>query len=71
MEQGERDAKRIIDETTGLLGDVTVDYVELVDGATMKPVERVQGPVMLAVAAFVGSTRLIDNIRFEEIGKQG
>jgi pantoate--beta-alanine ligase len=41
-----------------------VDYVELVDSNTMKPVVEISGPVTLAVAAFVGDTRLIDNLKF-------
>jgi pantoate--beta-alanine ligase len=40
---------------------VRVDYVELVDAADLTPVERVTGPALLAVAAFLGETRLIDN----------
>ena len=40
-----------------------VDYVELRDAETLAPVaERVTGPAVLAVAAFVGTTRLIDNL---------
>ena len=39
-----------------------VDYVEIVDPLTLEPVaEAVPGSVML-VAAFVGTTRLIDNM---------
>ncbi len=64
LEQGEKDAARIVEETTAMLQSVDVDYVELVDTVNLKPVEKVEGPVMLAVAAFVGKTRLIDNIRF-------
>jgi pantoate--beta-alanine ligase len=64
MEQGETDARRIVEETTAMLQGVDVDYVELVDTVNLKPVEKVEGPVMLAVAAIVGKTRLIDNVRF-------
>jgi len=65
MEKGERDAARIVGETTTMLKDVKVDYVELVDAINLNPVERVEGPVMLAVAAFIGRTRLIDNVKFK------
>lgn len=67
LESGERDGeavKRLVREGMEAAG-VRVDYVELVDAAELKPVGRVDGPVMLAVAGFVGNTRLIDNIRFE------
>jgi pantoate--beta-alanine ligase len=39
-----------------------VEYVEVVDAATMTPVERIAGPVRIAAAAWLGSTRLIDNV---------
>ncbi len=41
---------------------LSIDYVAAVDPATLKPVERVDGPTVLAIAARVGSTRLIDNV---------
>jgi pantoate--beta-alanine ligase len=40
---------------------VRVDYVELVDWATLEPVETVAPRSLFAVAAWVGATRLIDN----------
>ncbi|MEN6602679.1 MAG: pantoate--beta-alanine ligase [Bryobacteraceae bacterium] len=39
-----------------------VEYFEIVDADEMQPVERVAAPVRVAVAAFAGSTRLIDNV---------
>jgi pantoate--beta-alanine ligase len=41
-----------------------IDYIELVDSNTMKPVTGVSGPVTLAVAAYVGNTRLLDNLKY-------
>lgn len=41
---------------------VVVDYIELVDPATLLPLDRLAGPALLAVAAKVGATRLIDNM---------
>ena len=38
-----------------------IDYVELRDARTLKAVARVQAPVVMALAVFFGSTRLIDN----------
>jgi len=40
---------------------VRLDYAELVDPRTLEPVEG-PGPALLAVAAWVGTTRLIDNV---------
>ncbi len=64
LEKGETDAVKVVEEVRGMLGDVQVDYVEIVDQVGLKPVEKIKGPVMLAVAALVGKTRLIDNVRF-------
>ena len=41
---------------------IRLDYFEVVDPDTLQPVERVTGPVRIAAAAFVGETRLIDNV---------
>ena len=40
---------------------VRVDYANIVAAATLAPLERVQAPALVAVAAYVGKTRLIDN----------
>ncbi len=39
-----------------------VEYFEVVDPATMAPVDRIAGPVIVAAAAWLGGTRLIDNV---------
>ena len=39
-----------------------VDYVEIADDATLRPLDRVDRPAVLAVAAFFGGVRLIDNV---------
>lgn len=39
-----------------------LDYAEIVDPDTLEPVDKVDRPALVAVAAFVGSTRLIDNV---------
>jgi pantothenate synthetase len=43
-----------------------VDYVAAVDAKTLKDVQVVTGPTVLAVAARVGTTRLIDNLILNE-----
>jgi len=40
---------------------VRVDYIALVDWATLEPVEVAAPGTLFAVAAWVGTTRLIDN----------
>ena len=38
-----------------------IDYVKAVDGLTMQQIETVQKPMLVAIAVFIGKTRLIDN----------
>jgi pantoate--beta-alanine ligase len=42
--------------------DVRIDYIEIVDAETLEPVTEIKKRTLIAIAAFVGSTRLIDNI---------
>lgn len=37
------------------------DYVEVVNWDLLEPVQNIDGPVLVAVAVFIGKTRLIDN----------
>lgn len=62
--RGERDGGALIAAARGPLEadpQVRVDYVELVDAETLEPARQVEHPAVLAVAAFLGKTRLIDN----------
>jgi len=49
-------------------GEATIQYVDIVDPYTLEPLEAVGPKAVLALAVFVGKTRLIDNIM---IGPQG
>jgi pantoate--beta-alanine ligase len=40
-----------------------IDYVELVDAETLQGITDIRRPAVLAIAAFIGRTRLIDNVR--------
>jgi pantoate--beta-alanine ligase len=54
----------LIDAARGVFGEepeVRVDYIELVDWETLWPVLTAAPGTLFAVAAWVGSTRLIDN----------
>jgi pantoate--beta-alanine ligase len=62
--QGERRASMLIASADGVFAtepDVRIDYVVLVDAATLEPVDTAVPGTLFAVAAWVGSTRLIDN----------
>jgi pantoate--beta-alanine ligase len=64
-EAGERGAAKLLatgrEEFAGEKS-VRLDYLEIVDPDSLDPVESVAGGALVAVAAFVGPTRLIDNI---------
>jgi pantoate--beta-alanine ligase len=62
---GERDARALVDGASAALDVDRLDYLELGDAATLTPVARVDGPAVLLVAAFIGRTRLIDNVRID------
>jgi pantoate--beta-alanine ligase len=62
---GEKDAARITARMREVLGQVPalrVEYVSVVDAASLEDLPRVRGRVLVAVAGRLGSTRLIDNI---------
>ena len=64
-ESGERKAEPLIEagrEEISRESWVTVDYFEIVDPDTLDPVSDVSRGALIAVAAYVGTTRLIDNV---------
>ena len=42
-----------------------IDYISVVDANTMQPVHEITSPVLVAMAIYIGSTRLIDNFSFD------
>ena len=64
-EGGERDIAKLVAagrEEFAKENSVRLDYFEIVDPDTLDPVKDMSNVMLVAVAAFVGSTRLIDNI---------
>lgn len=62
---GERDGVSLIEAVKSDLSGVSeiqVEYVELVHPTTLMPLEQVEDSGLLAIAARLGSTRLIDNV---------
>lgn len=62
---GERSAAAVVERAREVMGREGIDdieYVELLDAANLEPLSLVGGRVLLAIAARVGATRLIDNI---------
>ena len=72
IEQGERRVEPLVALMRQTLGErgVAVDYCEIVDGATLRPLSAVAGTVLVACAGTVGSTRLIDNIALGVAGAE-
>jgi pantoate--beta-alanine ligase len=62
---GERDADRIRAAALPALESVECDYLALVDPDSFEPMTTINGRVLVAVAARVGPTRLIDNTLIE------
>lgn len=62
--RGERRAPVLLAGVHGCLAAearIRVDYAALVDPVDLEPVDRLEGKSLLALAAFIGTTRLIDN----------
>ena len=61
-------ADRIINTMTEIINTeplAKIDYVSVVDANTMQPVHEITSPVLVAMAVYIGSTRLIDNFSFD------
>jgi pantoate--beta-alanine ligase len=58
---GERDARAVERAARGALNGVEPEYLALVDPDSFEPITTVDGRVLVAVAARIGATRLIDN----------
>jgi pantoate--beta-alanine ligase len=65
---GQRDAATVATGMRAVLQErevTRIDYAALADPDTLQPVTTIEGPTMALVAAHVGKTRLIDNLRLE------
>ncbi|MGA7273899.1 MAG: pantoate--beta-alanine ligase, partial [Candidatus Udaeobacter sp.] len=65
---GKKSARDVVDLVRKVIGEAPlarIDYVDLVDSETLRPVETAGPNSVLVLAVFFGKTRLIDNIRLE------
>lgn len=70
VKTGEKRANKLVALMQNMLLDpgklgripLAIEYVAAIDPMTLKPVDNLTGPTVLALAARVGSTRLIDNM---------
>lgn len=69
---GEQDARAYREALRrAAANDLIVEYAEVVDADTLTSVERVHAGAVCAIAAHVGSTRLIDNVVLGSSGRHG
>lgn len=63
IKNGESDPRKISESVKLRISQSggRVDYVEILDAETLEPVNMIKGKTLIAVAAFFGTTRLIDN----------
>lgn len=74
FDAGERDFSKLVAEGREVLTDdnaVGVDYLEIVNPDTLDPVSDTSKGALVVVAAFVGNTRLIDNIVLAAVAGRG
>jgi len=68
IKDGERDVTEIIREIKNILDKsalIKPQYIEAVDTDTLENISVIKGRILLAIAAYVGNVRLIDNIIME------
>ena len=68
-ESGETNAQAIREAITQDIDTepmARIDYVDVVDFDTITPVDTIRGSVLVAIAVFIGKTRLIDNFIVEK-----
>jgi pantoate--beta-alanine ligase len=68
IEAGERDPSTVEGEVGAELSaapPIRVDYIRAVSAETLERPPRLAGPTLIAVAAYLGTTRLIDNIQLD------
>ena len=71
-DQGERRAAALIEAGRQVIAEepaVRLDYLEVVGPDTLHPVDDISRGALVAVAAFVGATRLIDNLVLHGVGE--
>ncbi len=69
IREGEHDAAKVISAMTESIEKeplARIDYVSAVDGVTILPVDELQNGVLVAMAVYIGKTRLIDNFTVGE-----
>ena len=64
VEDGETSTKAVTDAMKAFIEKeplARIEYVKAVDGLTIRQIEKVKKPMLVAIAVYIGKTRLIDN----------
>lgn len=67
LKNGESSGENVINVIKGVIKEeplAKIDYVEVVDSKTLKPVKKIEDSILVAIAVYIGKTRLIDNFTF-------
>ena len=67
INSGERNSSVVIDIISNSIKKeplAKIDYIEVVDSLSMRPVKTIEKSVLVAIAVYIGKTRLIDNFTF-------
>ena len=68
IKDGERISSNIINTIKDIIESeklARIDYIEVVDSFSMESVDKIEKSVLVAIAVFIGKTRLIDNFTYE------
>ena len=68
IKNGETDSKAVIKAISDSISTeplAKIDYVDVVDFGTITPVDKIGKSVLVAIAVYIGKTRLIDNFIIE------
>ncbi|EPY2273550.1 pantoate--beta-alanine ligase [Clostridium sporogenes] len=69
LNHGERNLNNIKNIIVNMINKeplAKIDYVNIVDSANLQPVEEIQSSILIAIAVYIGKTRLIDNFTFRK-----
>lgn len=72
IEDGERNVATLIATLSDLITTqplANIDYLEIVDSKSLKPVIKINDNILVAIAVYIGKTRLIDNFSYTFEGK--
>lgn len=69
IENGEKASEKVINEIKNIIKAeplAKIDYVKIVDADSILPLDQIKGRVLVAMAVYIGKTRLIDNFIYED-----